>query len=596
MFNFVIIKLLKLHESRRVMSEKHPIIEEIKYDADSLKNFDKEFSKNNKKSEILLDYPTDYIVYSPTKDNKYSVYVGETNDIVRRTLQHLNEDPKSRDDWSDFANSEVAKMFIIGHDHFNKSLTLDIENRLMMYLTSVDSVKQVDNRRTNNQNKYYTWDQMEDIFSEVWRKLNRKKKDLFPVESVIRDSAMFKASPFHQLTDEQLDAKHLIMKKVHNLKNLSSDNKLIFVQGEAGSGKTVLLSSLFYDIVSQESDNASKNFLLVNHDQQLKVYKEIASKLGMDKYNPDVVSKPTRFINAHDENNQADVVLIDEAHLLWTQGKQSYRGENQLYDILKRAKIVIAIFDKRQVLTTEEYWEPEKIDFYMEAAKKHGNLIELHDQMRMDANAQTIDWVKSLVYRHQVKPIPNDKKYDLQIMSSPKELVDKIKSHATSEENSKSGLSRVLATFDWEYKDNSESKDDDGFWRVKVNDWDMPWNLQLSVDNKINKINRNLSWAEQPQTINEVGSTYTIQGFDLNYSGVIIGPSVKYRNGKVIFDPSASQNKKAVRNRTLEDGTKQKFGEELLQNELNVLLTRGVHGLYLYAVDDELRNRLIEQQ
>ena len=574
------------------MTEKHPIIEEIRYDESSLKKFDKEFS-NNKNSEILLDYPTDYIVYNPTKDNKYSVYVGETNDIVRRTLQHINSDPKSRDDWNDFANSETAQMFIIGHEHFNKSLTLDIENRLMMYLTSVESVKQVDNRRTNNQNKYYTWEQMEDIFSEVWRKLNRKKKDLFPVESVIRDSAMFKASPFHQLTDEQLDAKHLIMKKVHNLKNLSSDNKLIFVQGEAGSGKTVLLSSLFYDIVSEESDNISNNYLLVNHDQQLKVYKEIASKLGMDKYNSDVVSKPTRFINTHDENNPADVVLVDEAHLLWTQGKQSYRGENQLDDILKRAKVVIAIFDSRQVLTTEEYWEPDKIEFYMETAKEHGNLIELHDQMRMDANAQTIDWVKSFVYRNQIKSIPKDDNYDLQIMKSPEELVKKIKEHASYDENNKSGLSRVLATFDWEYKDSTEPKNSD-YWNVEVDDWKMPWNLQLPVDRMKNKINKNLSWAEQGQTINEVGSTYTIQGFDLNYSGVIIGPSVKYRNGKVIFDPQASHNKKAVRNRTLSDGSKQKFGEELLQNELNVLLTRGVHGLYIYAVDEELQRVLME--
>ena len=31
----------------------------------------------------------------------------------------------------------------------------------------------------------------------------------------------------------------------------------------------------------------------------------------------------------------------------------------------------------------------------------------------------------------------------------------------------------------------------------------------------------------------------------------------------MIFDPSASYNSKAVRNRTLSDGSKQKFGEEL---------------------------------
>ena len=90
------------------------------------------------------------------------------------------------------------------------------------------------------------------------------------------------------------------------------------------------------------------------------------------------------------------------------------------------------------------------------------------------------------------------------------------------------------------------------------------------------------------------GSTFTIQGFDLNYAGVILGPSVKYRNGKVIFDPSESCNEKAIRNRTLSDGTKQKFGEILIQHEVRVLMTRGVNGMYIYACDPELQKALLE--
>ncbi|RRJ26403.1 DUF2075 domain-containing protein, partial [Pseudomonas aeruginosa] len=99
---------------------------------------------------------------------------------------------------------------------------------------------------------------------------------------------------------------------------------------------------------------------------------------------------------------------------------------------------------------------------------------------------------------------------------------------------------------------------------------------------------KNLAWPEQSQTINEIGSTFTIQGFDLNYAGVIIGPSVKYRNGKIIYDKSESKNIQVTQNRKLSDDTMKNFGEELLRNELNVLLTRGVNGLYIYAVDDEL--------
>ena len=103
-----------------------------------------------------------------------------------------------------------------------------------------------------------------------------------------------------------------------------------------------------------------------------------------------------------------------------------------------------------------------------------------------------------------------------------------------------------------------------------------------------------MAWAEQPQTINEVGSTFTIQGFDLNYVGVILGPSVKYRDGKIIFDPSESHNDKAIRNRTLSDGTKHKFGEKLIQHEVRVLMTRGVNGMYIYACDPELRVALLK--
>ncbi len=79
----------------------------------------------------------------------------------------------------------------------------------------------------------------------------------------------------------------------------------------------------------------------------------------------------------------------------------------------------------------------------------------------------------------------------------------------------------------------------------------MPWNLQLPTTKEQKRRNKSLAWAEQEQTIDEVGSTFTIQGFDLNYAGVIIGPSVKYRDGKIVFDREASKNKKAIQRREL---------------------------------------------
>ena len=577
----------------------NPVIYETDYSYEAVKSLEggilQEVGPNAK---YLLDYPTVYIVHDEKKSREFSVYIGETSDIRQRTKQHLIEDPKKREDWESLANSDDSKMYIIGHDYFNKSLTLDIENKLMMYMSSIDSVQSVYNRRTNQQKEYYTVDKLDEIFSNIWRKLRKKNKTLFPVEKIIKDSALFKASPFHKLSDEQIQAKDKVILKIMEALTRNQSGELILVTGEAGSGKTVLMSSLFYELkqLAQEgSENIvlqeANSYLLVNHEQQLKVYQQIANKLGItSKKVPNLVSKPTTFINNHTPEEKADVVIVDEAHLLWTQGKQSYRGKNQLYDLMDRAKVVVAVFDINQVLTTEQYWEEEELLTLEHEANLKGNFIHLENQMRINASQSTINWIRSMIDDRKINPILKDiKGYDLKIFNHPKELYEAIREKAKDEN---SGISRITATFDWEYVDKRKPENDD-YWRVKIGDWSLPWNLQLPQMKEQKRKNRNLSWAEQEQTIYEVGSTFTIQGFDLNYAGVIIGPSVKYRNGEIVFDRSFSQNKKATRQRTLKNGKKEQFSDMLLKNELNVLLTRGVNGLYIYAVDEELQKALI---
>lgn len=572
-----------------------PIIYEVEYSKRALNHLEGEIqNKGKKEQKVMLSYPTVYIVNDKKTSAKYSVYIGETNDIKRRTIEHLKE---IRDDWQELSNSDQAKLFVIGHEHFNKSLTLDIENRLMQYLSSVEAVENLNNRRTNPQNDYYTSEELGGIFSEIWKKLQRKNKELFPLESIIRDSAIFKASPFHKLTREQMNAREDIIIKVTEALNRDGEGQLIIVEGEAGSGKTVLMSSLFYELnqLSQEdSENVvlkdTSQYLLVNHNQQLKVYEQIASKLGiLSKRNPDVVSKPTRFINNHSEDEKVDIVIVDEAHLLWTQGKQSYRGQNQLDDLLKRAKVVVAVIDRNQILSREQYWDVDDMAETIHEANLNNNYIHLENQLRINADKETVAWIRNLIDNGIVENIPFDsKKYAIEIFDEPREMYKEIKKKAQNEE---SGISRILATFDWEYIDKKRPENGN-YWNVKIGEWELPWNLQLSQTRAEKRKNRNRAWAEQSQTIGEVGSTFTIQGFDLNYAGVIIGPSVKYRNGKIVFDKKASKNKKAVQMRAGKDGEKLDVSDFLLKNELNVLLTRGVNGLYIYAVDDELREEL----
>ena len=262
---------------------------------------------------------------------------------------------------------------------------------------------------------------------------------------------------------------------------------------------------------------------------------------------------------------------------------------------MDRARVTVVMFDENQILTTEQFWEAQILEQYRNQAKLEENHIVLKKQLRMQADPATMDWIDSFTKERRVKKIPNTfGGYAIKIFANPELLDLEIQRRA---QESDSALSRVIATYDWQYSSNHKMEDQVmKYWEVLIGKWHKPWNRELEseLSKKEKRDIKGLAWAEQPQTINEVGSTFTIQGFDLNYAGVILGPSVKYRDGKIIFDPTASKNEKAVRNRTLSDGTKQKFGETLIQHEVRVLMTRGVNGMYIYACDPELRAALLE--
>lgn len=561
-----------------------PYIKEFSYSQDGVNLIKSLQISDNEQNRYIRDYPTVYVINDEKKD-KYDVYVGETNNIVQRTLQHLNADPKNRDDWDDLKKAKNPNMYVIAHDHFNKSLTLDVENRLMLYLGGSQCVDRIKNRRTNEQGEYYPVEEFDEIFEKIWRELNKRNHSLFPAMEEIRNEAIFKASPFHKLTAEQLQAKFTILNKIREILSdpNSEDEHLIMVTGDAGAGKTVLLSSLFYDL-TQDDENRDVH-LMVNHNEHETVYRTISKKLGISTSK---VTKPTNFINNYSKYNRADVVLVDEAHLLWTQGRQGYRGSNQLRDLLKRAKVVIAIFDENQILRNQQILTNDQIKNLKEKALNTGDLIELHNQLRMQANDSTINWIKNLIENQTIGNLPEDDSYKVKVFDTPQQLEDAIdyENDLDVDSDYKNGISRLVATYDWPY--SSTGKD---VYKVKIGNWELPWNYQIKDHPKIVNY-KDLSWVEKPNTIKEVGSIYSVQGFDLNYVGVILGPSIKYRDGKIIFDKSVHFNKDVTNNRTMENGEKKNFGEELIKNEMNVLMTRGVHGLFIYAVDEALREKL----
>ena len=92
-----------------------------------------------------------------------------------------------------------------------------------------------------------------------------------------------KASPFHKLTQEQINAKEEILNKIKESIILDEEGQLLIVEGEAGSGKTVLMSTLLYEL-KKYNLNLDKDLdihLLVNHNEHVTIYNQIATKLGI---------------------------------------------------------------------------------------------------------------------------------------------------------------------------------------------------------------------------------------------------------------------------------------------------------------------------
>lgn len=401
----------------------------------------------------------------------------------------------------------------------------------------------------------------------------------------MNNQAEIKLSPNLSLTNEQ----RLLVQQIINFTSehlLSGSYPAIFtIYGEAGTGKSVVLSNLFDRIqkLSRASSNNpfsnTKNYFLVNHPELLKVYKQIAGSFK-ELYKKDYM-RPTSFINQMDKKQaHADVVVIDEAHLLLSQADHynNFYHDNQLVEIIKRAKVVILVFDDSQVLRMKSFWTKRRLEEIT-----HQYIHEdyyLHHQFRMTAPDSLIKWLDSFT-SGKIEPLNKDmwQNYDFRIYDDAEKMRQDI-----VKRNNEVGLSRILSTSGY------PSTLDGGKHYIEEGKFKMPWDQYNYTSTP---------WAEIPKTINEVGSIYTCQGFDLNYAGIIIGPPISQvpdtNTLKVNLNKITDIEMFKKRSDLSDSKEKLQYEEKMVMNSLNVLFKRGIKGTYLYAHDPYLRRTLMEK-
>lgn len=523
---------------------------------------------NKASIDSMSGYYTDYpIVYF--LNNETTVYIGETVAVRNRMRDHLNNRERNA----------LSKMSLIIHEKFNRSATYNIETKLINYFLADERYKLQNKSQTSKSVSHNYYDKRffdEDLFDDIWSELLRR--DIVDnSKQAIENKDIYKLSPFKEMTTEQLNLQQTIIEICE--KHINDQTPFVFlIKGEAGVGKSVVLSSVFNKIqeLSKEKNSPiykTDNYLLVNHTEMLKTYRKIASNVKvLSKKN---FEKPTTFINKRKKlGKKADIVLVDEAHLLLTKSDRynNFNEENQLEEIIRHSKVVIVVYDDKQVLKMKSYWDEEKL---LSVAGENKDNYVLTNQFRMRASDNMVRWINNFVNK-KITDMPIEDKYDFRIFESAAAMYEVIK-----ERNSKFGLARIVSTFDYTHKKDGQT------YYVEEDDFKLPWNNDYG----------NHTWAEEKQTIREVGSIYTIQGFDLNYVGVILGPSISYDKYtdtlKII--PENYKDTEAFRGKN-EYENSEEIMEKIILNSLNVLMKRGIHGLHIYAHDPELRARLLELQ
>ncbi|QEA31506.1 DUF2075 domain-containing protein [Secundilactobacillus malefermentans] len=346
-------------------------------------------------------------------------------------------------------------------------------------------------------------------------------------------------------------------------------HSIAIIEGGAGTGKSVVLMELVRQYMT---DKRYKTALVVNHPELYKAYRDIGE--AIPNMNVKSILRPTALINDAQKNHKKyDVIFVDEAHLLYSKSEPyaHYRGQNQLTDLMSMAKVVVAVYDFDQVFQSKMYWDKELL--FKTIGKDPYKVFDMDFQYRMVASDEQVAWMDDLSAEKPLKAFPNNSDFEFKVFDKAGDLFETIKKR-----NKEFGMSRVVAT--------SGFPRIDGRHNVEMDTFSLPWDEWDP---------QRTPWAKREGSITQVGTIYTLQGFDLNYVGMIIGPSFGYdkKTDTMTIIPEKYSHKEIFKKRKDIQFSQDEY-KTFIANVLNVLMKRGKYGLYLTAYDPALRQRLME--
>lgn len=531
-------------------------------------------------------------------DDRGSVYVGESRNAVARLRQHLDTEDKKR----------LQSASIVIDETFNKSVCLDLESYLIRLLAG-DGRFQVLNRNEGITNAdYYGREGYQATFRAIFDDLLERGLFTRPVRD-IENSDLFKLSPFKALTQDQAIAVDDILSGLFEDLDVGTSSRIV-IQGDPGTGKTVvaiylmkLLSDIKHADLSQQVDGDSllSEFFVPGYPELLEDFKVglVVPQQSLRKSIQRVFrqtpglhrSQVLTPFEVGNRDEQFDLLIVDEAHRLNQRAAQAAGPLNSMFKninlrlfgrddpeitqldwINKQSQNQLYLVDGAQSVRPADL-PPAAIEGLVDTARGARRHYQLTSQMRVRAGQDYVGYIRG-VLDGTVTTRESFTGYDLRMYDDLGDLRAALMVREHEE-----GLARLLAGYAWKWT----SKNDHDAIDIELDGLRLQWN---SAD---------VDWVNTPDSVDEVGSIHTIQGYDLNYAGVIIGKDLRYdvASDRIVFDRRNYHDPRGTTNNRLLGITY--TDDDILQfvrNIYAVLLTRGVLGTYVYVCDPPLRAHL----
>jgi DUF2075 family protein/predicted GIY-YIG superfamily endonuclease len=522
------------------------------------------------------------VVYILNDRGIKQAYVGETTDTKSRMSTHLQSGTKNH----------LKEAHLISSRKFNKSATLDIESNLIKYLHADGQYKLLNGNLGLVNHSYYQRDEYyKNLFYEIWNALIRKGIAQHSIEH-ISNSDLFKYSPYKILSLDQRKSLMLIIDAL-----ISDDKKSVFIEGGAGTGKSILAIFLFKLMLTSDEDFNYKEFgedelEFINKVKKLKL-KYPNPKMGlviaMSSFRKTIKSafkniqglNQNMVIGPSDlANSKYDILFVDEAHRLrkrvnltnYASFDSTARAlglnpnkTNELEWTQIRSKKNLYFYDPKQSIKPTDV---NPADFNKLKSNSNSKIIQLFSQFRSKGGNGYVQFVDDLLDQKIKDPKfkYNSKNYEVLLFESFGEFVSEIKS-----KNSQHQLCRFVAGYGWKWiSKNDKSKHD-----IVIDGLKFQWNHD------------NIEFILKDEKAEQIGCIHTTQGYDLNYVGVIFGP-------EIILNPKTNQievlQKKYYDTNGQNTITDSNVLKQYIINIYKTIMLRGILGCYLYICDEHLRN------